>query len=390
MELLSWLLDRISRGQKSGGDYGKNSYNERYGSTFTDNVPSATSSNFFDNLGNGINDLWNSNFINSIKDIWSFIQNPALEQSDRQFNQELNWQKQQYASQLDFANRQLSDNINVANNNLALQQNAFNYQQQLNQTQMQREDSAMQRRVADLLQAGFSPLAAVGSNGASSSPLSSANAPQMDMTGINQASGNYIDIAKQYSQLHMMAYNDNQNRKLQARLQAQSLKQGAKIALAEMRNQLDISNNNLAMQGLQLAQRQYEFDSDFELRRAESDWMQKHGYRNQDIQAYLVGMVASFIDKHNPTQLIDKFNEFKDGLSQSVKDKLDSFKKDIQDIKDGKVYSSEVKKVLDSDVPKEAKEIVSKEYTGKKYDDLSKYEQEEVDNLTKLSLSIPF
>lgn len=65
----------------------------------------------------------------------------------------------------------------IANKNLAFQKDAFNYQKELNNLAMQREDNAVQRRMQDLASAGLSPYLAAGS-AASSSSLSTGSAPQ--------------------------------------------------------------------------------------------------------------------------------------------------------------------------------------------------------------------
>ena len=104
--------------------------------------------------------------------------------------------------QLDLANSQLALNEKVSQENLDLSKEQFAYQKQLNDTLMQREDTAYQRQIADLKAAGLSPLM-VSSGGASAAPLTSANAPQRDISGVNQAMTNAIG-----------AYNDIYNRKL--------------------------------------------------------------------------------------------------------------------------------------------------------------------------------
>lgn len=62
-------------------------------------------------------------------------------------------------------------NEEIAKNNLAQQQKEFEYQQQLNQTTMQREDTAIQRQAEDYQKAGFNRLLAAEGGGASSSAL---------------------------------------------------------------------------------------------------------------------------------------------------------------------------------------------------------------------------
>lgn len=102
------------------------------------------------------------------------------------------------------AKNQLDLTEKTATENLNLQKEQFNYQKELNDLTMQREDTAMQRQVADLKAAGLSPLMLSG--GASANPLTSATAPQFDVSGINQAIGNMIG-----------AYNDSFNRKMMKR-----------------------------------------------------------------------------------------------------------------------------------------------------------------------------
>lgn len=82
-------------------------------------------------------------------------------------------------------------NKQIAEENLAFQQKQFEYQQSLNEKQMQREDSQYQRTVADMRAAGLSPLTMQGLNsstpGVAGTPLdnsmqyqsSSVTAPQI-------------------------------------------------------------------------------------------------------------------------------------------------------------------------------------------------------------------
>lgn len=86
-----------------------------------------------------------------------------------------------------------------AQRNLDLQKSQFEYQKQLNNLQMSREDSAYQRAVSDAKAAGLSPLAVSG--GASAGAMSSTafsgvgnNAGQVDYSGIQSGLSNALSV----------------------------------------------------------------------------------------------------------------------------------------------------------------------------------------------------
>lgn len=130
-------------------------------------------------------------------------------------------------------------NREIAEKNLQLQQNQFEYQQSLNDIQMQREDSAISRMVNDARNAGVSPLANI--QGASSSPLVSAPAPQLNMqyqAGHNetpdlsalQGVGEILNNIQQYKSQAL----DNQRKQIENEYQAKTL--STRVDDAKMEN----------------------------------------------------------------------------------------------------------------------------------------------------------
>lgn len=86
-------------------------------------------------------------------------------------------------------------NIVQGKKNFDMQQEQFKYQKELNEKVMQREDSAIQRQVADMQKAGFTKWGA--GSGASSSSLVSAPAPQsnVDFNGLLSGIANIVNAS---------------------------------------------------------------------------------------------------------------------------------------------------------------------------------------------------
>ena len=187
--------------------------------------------------------------------------------------------------QNELAQSNLSLNQDVSQKNFDLQKEQFEYQKQLNDTVMQREDTAMQRQVADLKAAGLSPLMVSG--GASATPLTSATAPQRDISGINEATHNM-----------MSAYNDVFNRKmtrLQFGLNAATNIAELKTKLAESKyrqNQLKLQNDILGL---------------------DYKYYLNHPERNLGLQQVLANALIAYFDKNKnsvtPDMVKDKVSD---------------------------------------------------------------------------------
>lgn len=155
----------------------------------------------------------------------------------------------------------------VATNNYDLAKQQFEYQKELNQTIMDREDTSMQRQIADLKAAGMSPLVAAG--GASATPLTSANAPQMDLSGVNIAMGNMLS-----------AYNDIFNR----RMTRQQFRLNAALQTADAYNKIAEAKLQRKYLGLQA-----------DYLDAELKYNNDHGFRDLNWRSELTRLAESLL-----------------------------------------------------------------------------------------------
>lgn len=180
-------------------------------------------------------------------------------------------QSQNAAEEMALGRSNLALNSEYAAKNFQLQQMAFNYQQQLNQMQMEREDNAMQRRVADLKKAGLSPLMAT--DGAQAGNLISGNAPQMDLSGINNSTQGLMNAKKDYAQRQLQSAQF----KLQSYLQIAQLSADLVGAMQEyQKNKLDL-----------------------EYQKGLNEYVRVHGYRNLNWQSELINLLENIVGKFN-------------------------------------------------------------------------------------------
>lgn len=240
--------------------------------------------------------------------------------------------------QTQIAEDTLKLNKDVSQENFDLAKDQFEYQKELNTILMEREDTAWQRSVADLKAAGLSPLAAT--SGASASPLTSAPAPQKDMSGINTALGNMLG-----------AYNDVFNR----RLNRQQFALQSAVNTSEMYTRLAESKLNRDYIKLQT---DYLEDK--------RNWENIHGFRDLNWKSELVGFLENILNK-NPSSTIPNIGSIitsgtsglpKIELPDSVKDFLsgnfstDNSKVSTPSLPSQKIIKKDTK-ILDKELSKD-------------------------------------
>lgn len=220
--------------------------------------------------------------------------------------------------------------------NLALQKEAFEYQKQLNKTQMEREDTAHKRELEDFLSMGFSPLAVLGGNGAGATSLQSASAPQYDNSQYlsakerkhriaqeraenilknNQLNNEILRTNLQSIQLKNSIYDAKEQRRLQARgLSNQEYKNFLdymSLGIQQQQTMSNIARNNslnmLDSVQIERLKQQNALDAEYILSSAqEREWNKTHGYRNQALENYLITLLDNHVDE------LDFFNQVKD------------------------------------------------------------------------------
>lgn len=262
------------------------------------------------------------------------------------------------------SNQIARENINMqkdlAMQNLGLQQNQFDYQKRLNQLTMEREDNAIQRQIADLTAAGFSPLMA--SSGSSAASLSSASAPQIDNSGISAAQGSYLSLAQQYSALKQETMSNIRNNASKNAQALASNKQGAAFALANLVQgaKQNINEAYWRTQNFRLnAERQdaeiNRINEQIASSKQEREWMSTHGYRNQDLINVLIPILDNYLQGKSLSDIISNLKDTLQSISdngyikagkEEVKDVIDSVVDEATDL--GNKVKDKIQEAVDS------------------------------------------
>lgn len=216
-------------------------------------------------------------------------------------------QVRMFNEQQALAEKQFKAEKNISEKNFSLTEQQYEYQKQLNELQMQREDNAIQRQVADLKAAGLSPLMVSG--GSSTGQYLSANAPQYDTNGIQSAIANMLGVKKDYAQRKYESYMFRKQSNLQMAQQ--------------MANLTSLKLNN------------EEKRESIRGQRIVNDYNEEHGTRDPSWQNAITDAVMKYIeDKYpnmNPIDISkDKLNEAKENLSQVVEDKVEQAKENVK------------------------------------------------------------
>lgn len=203
----------------------------------------------------------------------------------------------------DLGEKQLTFEKDQAERNFGFAKEAYEYQKELNNLQMQREDTAIQRQVADLKAAGLSPLMASG--GSSTGQYLAGNTPQFDTSGIASAMSNLAGIYMDKASMRQQAYQFARQQHLQT---AQSV---ANLTSLKLDN--DLKREEIKSQKII------------------NDYNLNHGVRDPGVGAAVVDAIMSYLSKRglNPAEMSQKrIDEVKEGIV----DKLDQFEQSVRDV----------------------------------------------------------
>lgn len=154
----------------------------------------------------------------------------------------------------------------IANKNLDFQKKQFEYQKQLNKQQQDREDTAYQRKVADMTAAGFNPILAAEGAGSPSSPLKSAPAPQLGdySSGVREGASDVAglvmnalkmrkDFAQQDASIKLLLSQKSDTDAAAALKRAEEAKANAERKRIELENKYGDDYYRLRNEGMQLS-----------------------------------------------------------------------------------------------------------------------------------------
>lgn len=291
---------------------------------------------------------------NSIQNTLNIINDKEQEkllQQQLQSNEKINSQNIQ--SNENLTQQNIVSNENISNQNIQLQKeiNAQNiaFQQSENEITRQREDTALQRKMADGLAAGLSPLGAMGYTGASSSVLT---APSFDGTGIGSALSslmgsnssainsligansssrtslmnsnnsalhtyaqrkqeqhlNYIAQQNSYSERKMaltQQHNDMIYKSLDSALNVMEKVKEYKLFKQQFRqNDQDYKNSVANYEGILKSNLGKDFDNI--IKNSESEWYKSHPYQKFDKDQLIFELVNAINNKFNNGKSIDE------------------------------------------------------------------------------------
>lgn len=235
------------------------------------------------------------------------------QQSLKLAENDLEFGKEAFAQQMALANQQFDWNKRVADRNYNWQKTQWEYQKELNNLAMQREDSAFQRARADLEKAGLSPL--MLSSGAGAQALNSGNAPQYDVNGVNTAYGAKQDALERRRQ----QINENRQYRFQQKQANRQLAlQSASMALQVEKQTQDLINS--IYDNRQKKQQTERLEH-------ENKYYREHGYQN----VTLATVLSDFLNRDSTKKLLSQMGEGYDKLASAIGNFGDKISTSIKD-----------------------------------------------------------